>query len=57
MLDAYLKFGSLAERTDKQPGIPGTQQCTWNLFQEVEYNAPKRIGPTFQDKTLIVRVR
>jgi hypothetical protein len=25
MLDAYLKFGTLAERTDKQPGIPGTQ--------------------------------
>jgi hypothetical protein len=27
MLDAYLKFGTLAERTDKQPGIPGTQQA------------------------------
>jgi len=26
MLDAYLKFGTLAERTDKQPGMPGTQQ-------------------------------
>jgi hypothetical protein len=26
MLDAYLKFGTREERTDKQPGIPGTQQ-------------------------------
>jgi hypothetical protein len=25
-LDAFLKFGTLAERTDKQPGVPGTQQ-------------------------------
>ena len=25
-LDAYLKFGTLAERTSKQPGSPGTQQ-------------------------------
>jgi len=24
-LDAFLKFGTLAERTDKQPGVPGTQ--------------------------------
>ena len=26
-LDAVLKSGTLAERPDKRPGIPGTQQC------------------------------
>ncbi len=31
MLDAYLKFGTLAERTDKQPGMPGTQQDKWRV--------------------------
>jgi len=32
MLDAYLKFGTLAERTDKQPGMPGTQQDECRLL-------------------------
>jgi hypothetical protein len=28
MLDAQLEFGTLAERTSKQPGSPGTQQSS-----------------------------
>jgi hypothetical protein len=26
MFDTKLEFGTLAERTNKQPGLPGTQQ-------------------------------
>ena len=31
-LDAGFEFGTLAERTSKQPGTPGTQQDTWSIF-------------------------
>ena len=31
MLDARFGFGTLAERTSKQPGKPGTQQAKWRV--------------------------
>ena len=34
MLDARFGFGTLAERTSKQPGKPGTQQDAWNLSSQ-----------------------
>ena len=42
-LDTYLKFGTLAERTDKQPGIPGTQQQNRHIFQKAEYDLLKMV--------------
>ena len=33
MLDARFGFGTLAERTSKQPGKPGTQPDKWTLGQ------------------------
>ncbi len=39
MLDACLGFGTLAERTSKQPGSPGTQPCP---SAYVAYAPPQR---------------
>jgi hypothetical protein len=42
-LETYLKFGTLAALTDKQPGIPGTQQ---SLGADVGITAPLRSAAT-----------
>jgi hypothetical protein len=38
-LDAFLKFGTLAERTDKQPGVPGTQPENAEYFRVAAKNS------------------
>jgi hypothetical protein len=41
-LDAFLKFGTLAERTDKQPGVPGTQPASRGYSSLTRRNPHRR---------------